>query len=137
MQALDHRSDVDLRSAFPRSFIRYRPIRFGFLEFAAAVFRADRLSRTFAGGVSADAFVPRALCDERSAGLGSCDSSALSLFASAKEDDTACIAICLARIGDWRCNVNESDRNFVTASDRRGNRREARLHACANRNLVA
>ncbi len=65
-----------------RSILRHCSIRFGLFEFAARASAASRLHRTFAGGVSADAFVSRALCDERIIVGYAVHSGALSLFAS-------------------------------------------------------
>ena len=116
MQTLNQRSDVDFSAALDRSILRYRSIRFCFSEFAALASRASRTRRTFAGGVSADAFVSRALCDERNSGRCSGHSDAISVFASAEKRHAACVAICLARIGAWRSNAGEGDRDFVAAS---------------------
>ena len=99
--------------------------------------RASRISRTFVGSLSADAFVSRALRDKRNFGRDSGDSVALSLLASAEERQTERIAICLARTGHRCCNADESDWNFITANRDRGNCRQTRLHASTNRYLVA
>ena len=99
--------------------------------------RASRARGTFAGGVSANAFVRRALCDKRNFGCDSGDSGALFLFASAEERQTERIAICVARTGHRCCNANESDWNSITANRNRGNCRQTRLRASTNRYLVA
>ena len=134
---LNQRSDVNLRSAPARSTLRHRPIRFCFFEFAAPISRANRIRWPFAGSVPADAFVPGALCYERNSGRDSCNSSALSLFASAEEREAARITICVARIGDGRGNVSKSDRNSVAADLNCCNCSQARCHAGVSRDLVA
>ena len=105
-------SDVDFRSALPRSIFRHCPIRFGFFEFAAPASGASRTRRTLTGGFSADAFVPRALCDERNLAAALATATLYLVFASAEKRRAACVAVCLARIGAWRGDAGESDRAF-------------------------
>ena len=71
MQAVDQRSPVGGRVASAGRIFRHRSIRFGLFEFAAPAPSASGVHRTFTSGVSADAFVPDAVRDERNAGRNS------------------------------------------------------------------
>ena len=71
MQAVDQRSPVGGRLASAGRIFRHRTIRFGLFEFAAPAPGASGVHRTFTSGVSADAFVPGAVRDERNAGRNS------------------------------------------------------------------
>ena len=108
-----------------------------FLSFAAPASEASRLHRTFAGGVSADAFVSRALCDERIIVGYAVYSGALSLSPSFEKRNAGHVAIYLGRIGAWRGNTGKSDRYFAAANRNCCDHRQARLRASANRNVVA
>src|SRR5262249_22036789 len=102
MQAVDQRSPVGGRFAFARRILRRCTIRLGLFEFAAAAPGANSVHRTFTGGVSADAFVPGTVRDERNADGNSGHSGALSLFASAEKRGASRIAVCLAWSSAWR-----------------------------------
>src|SRR5580765_95573 len=116
MQAVDQRSPVGGRLAFARRTLRHRTIRFGLLEFAAPAPGASGVHRTFTRGVSADAFVPGAVRDERNAGRNSGHSGVLSLFAPAEERGASRIAVCLAWSSAWRDDSGKSDRYFAIAN---------------------
>src|SRR4030095_10644534 len=116
MQAVDLRSPVGGHLAFARRIFRHRTIHFGLFEFAAPAPGASGVHRTFTGGVSADAFVPGALRDERNAGGDSGHSRPLSLFASPEERGASRIAVCLAWSSAWGDGPSKSDRDFATAN---------------------
>src|SRR6185503_5478341 len=116
MQAVDQRSPVGDRLAFASDIFRHRTIRFGLLDLAAPVPSASGFHRTFTGGVSPDAFVPDAVCDERNVGRKSGYDDALSLFASAEERGASRIAVCLGWSSAWRDDPDKSYRCFVIAN---------------------
>ena len=122
MWTLGCRPNVNLRLALARGILRHCSFYFGLFECAPPASAARRAHRTFGGGISANAFVSRALCDERIIVGRAGNSGPLSVSASVEQRHAAHVAICLGRIGAWCGNVHKNDRRIAAANRDCGNR---------------